>query len=365
MTGSWIANTDDGSLCESGTSKCIRTAGNAGKAENSVYFKVHKPSIAAARSTGVFVVKTFNIAGGLLRIKGQNAFALMASGKIIVGGVIDATGGPGACPSNTSTTKKPSCAGPGGYRGGCQQTNTVDDGFGPGRGFAQKSYPDGAGGGGHGGKGGNGGGKQHGNGGSPYGPSLTALVGGSGGGGFGVGSMTLKRSCGGGGGGAVQLVSSSSIEVVAKGINVGGGGGDYGDSNAGAGGGSGGLILLEAPVVSVKSVKDGVVLAANGGGGGAGGSSGAAGETGALSCSPAKGGTTPYDAGGGNGGAGTNLNGAGGKACNWCKSGGGGGAAGRIRIHTAAGKASLGSGCATSPAPTTTAFSQGTVAKCP
>ena len=347
--GQYEFNTDDGSIYDKATTKYLRSKNKIGQAENGIYFNIK--TNAGSPSIGVFVVGSINIVGGTVRLLGKNGFALLATGKISINGVINATGGSYSCPSGTSTTEVNKCAGPGGYQGGCYQSN----GLGPGFGEGDSGYGNGAGGAGYAGKGGDNGGSNIAKGGNPYGLPTGLLVGGSGGGGTAI-------ACGGGGGGAVQIVSATSIDVTGGGINVGGAGGITGDSS---GGGSGGTILMEAPVVAVKT---GAVLAANGGGGGCGGY-GPDGESGALSCSQAAGGIPKLsgNGAGGKGGAGTFLsadNGTSGSSSS-IVSGGGGGAAGRIVINTQSGKANLGTGCVASPASGTAAFTQGTVGVCP
>lgn len=183
-------------------------------------------------------------------------------------------------------------------------------------------------------------------GGQVHSSKITDFVGGSGGG-KGGGSCGGK---GGAGGGAIQLSSMVAIHVIGGGsIHAGGGagGGGCGGSGdgGGGGGGSGGTIFLEAPQVSVAGA-----LAANGGGGGEAGASGflwsrdgSSGTNALVDISPAPGGTSMNtDRGGGPGGARNTMaqdaaNGA-------SSTGGGGGAIGRIWIHTRMNGAFISSG---------------------
>jgi hypothetical protein len=180
------------------------------------------------------------------------------------------------------------------------------------------------------------------------GATLVPLIGGSAGGNYG------DYNDGGEGGGAIQISAGTSITVGSLGVlNVPG----YGGANtSGGGGGSGGGILLEAPQVTI----DGIV-AANGGGGGRGSANSSGyGQTGQPSATPAAGGAATE----GVGGAGTTINGAAGTYDSGTgHAGSGGGAAGRIRINTTSGAATLGPSAIVSPATTSMCTTQGTLAK--
>lgn len=176
------------------------------------------------------------------------------------------------------------------------------------------------------------------------GPSLVPLDGGSG------GELGGNGGDGGGGGGALQISARELIRIrpagagVTPGIWAGGAGGEGGGiGNGGGGGGSGGAILLEAPVVDVRS---GAILAANGGGGGEGDGSGS-GQDGLLANAPAGGGGGTVVRHGGKGGFGTTAPEPGDGPGDG--TGGGGGGAGIIRVN--ANSASLGG--VSSPPPTT------------
>jgi hypothetical protein len=158
-------------------------------------------------------------------------------------------------------------------------------------------------------------------GGATYGnATITPLVGGSAGG---------TASTWSSGGGALQIVAGTSIIVRTFAfINAGGGGTVNVDGSGG--GASGGAILLEAPSVEIDGT-----LAANGGGGMSGYSSGA---DATANATPAPG-ASPY---GGAGSAGTSANGSPGTAgTDAISTGGGGGGAGRIRINSATGSATI------------------------
>ena len=140
---------------------------------------------------------------------------------------------------------------------------------------------------------------------------------------------------GGGGGGAVEIVSATQVLLTNAGfISLGGGGGS--DT---AGGGAGGTAIIEAPLVQLNGNLTGVT--ANGGAGGGCGSKGRDATTttapaAAMSCpgtkfdySPGAGGTALV----GPGSSGACIN----APCLTCDAGsfgGGGGAAGRLRVAT-------------------------------
>lgn len=283
-------------------------------------------------SPGVAVFRFGNLTiDGSVQLTGTRAIALVASGDVVVNAVLD--GRPTQCADGS--------AGPGGFPGG--QVGTAASGSGGGAGGATSG--EGGGGGGHGAAGGAGGPLLLGpEGGAAWGdPLILQLAGGGGGGGGGDSGGAV----GGGGGAAIQLVARGKIQIkTSGGINAGGCGGTRGgSSDSGGGGGAGGTILLEAKQVLIDGR-----LAVNGGGGGAGadGSSGAAGR---LDRTPAAGGTDDSVANAGAGGVGTALPGGPGIASLLSlKSGGGGGAVGRIRITTKSGTATIGSSAMLSPA---------------
>jgi len=146
--------------------------------------------------------------------------------------------------------------------------------------------------------------------------------------------------------GAIEIVAGQSILVGTGGIlSVPG----RGATQNGGGGGSGGAILLEAPQVTVNGV-----LAANGGGAGVFSGGGGA-QDGQPSATPALGQTATSAVGS----AGTQINGADGTSTSNNGTSGGGGGAGRIRINTTSGAATIGSGATISPAQTTACVTQG------
>lgn len=143
-----------------------------------------------------------------------------------------------------------------------------------------------------------------------------------------VDPVSLQGGCNGGadqaypgyGGGAVQLDSLTSVAIAAAGlIDVGGGGG-----SSGRGGGSGGRVILEAPSVSVMGA-----ITANGG---AGGACSMIGDSAKRSLEPAHSYSCPAPQSatmaGGEGGT-VDVAPTDGQA-----SGGGGGAVGRLTVHT-------------------------------
>lgn len=195
----------------------------------------------------------------------------------------------------------------------------------------------GPGGGGNATNGGDGGGWS-----SPSGPGGSAsigfvpLVGGCrGGSSRSVANAVLAN--GGGGGGAVQLVAGREISFVMGGlIDVGGGGGEgVGtalEKFSGAGG-SGGLVILEAPLVTMNGAATGI--AANGGAGGSCNTAGADGSPNNLVAL----GPVCAESTAGDGGTGTVLPTGKLLPCENCMANfqhldGGGGAAGRVRIAT-------------------------------
>lgn len=173
-------------------------------------------------------------------------------------------------------------------------------------------------------------------------PEIVPLVGGSAGCGNNGDTSGQGR---GGGGGVIQISAKGEIIVREFGAITAGGGGGLGGGSAA---GSGGAILLEAPKVTILGV-----VAANGGGG----SGGPDAQNGRPSDQAAAG-STQYGTGG-RGSAGATI--AGGDATqvspNLAASGGGG--AGRIRINTATGSATITG--TVSPSFTTACASQGTL----
>jgi hypothetical protein len=268
---------------------------------------------AGASAVGLFVASSIRVEpSAQVSVTGSQPLVMVASTTLDVLGGLDASA-------------QLDAANAGGY---AQTASGV--GGGPGGGDATQANYDAAGGGGYCGAGGAGGvavppGSM---GGKPYGtPQLVPLVGGSAGGG---GMPAGIGNSGGAGGGAVQLVAGTEITIAAGGfVNAGGGGGR---ANGGAGG-SGGAILIEAPTVTVAGT-----LAANGGGG-AVFNGGAPGQNGQPRAMPANG-SAPTA---GSGSAGATINGGNGAITSGDNnsSGGGGGGAGRIRIDTTTGAASI------------------------
>ena len=311
----------------------------------------------------VLIAKSFTL--GDVRVTGALPLAMVASEEITINGVVDASadgssGGPGA-----------------------QSCGAMGAGGAPGNGHYERpragnsgGYPtyiwciNGAGGGGFGTAGGNGGTQDQG---------MTAV--GSGGIANGQAALVpLRGGCPGyaatasyvgAGGGALQLVSNKAVKLVdtgaSKGIlHVGGGGARAGTLGkpatddptpmyGPAGGGSGGGILIEAPVLVLE---DGTaLLAAGGGGGGYGACANAPNgmNAPASATTPTGGacpaGTSPATSGGNGaisatGGVGTDTTVGG-------SGGGGGGGLGRIRVNTADGQYTSGTGAVVTGAATT------------
>jgi hypothetical protein len=260
-------------------------------------------SILLAQSSGaglrVFIAKSFKIHTALLRT-GQEpiAVAFVASGPITIDGRIDATpyhgfGGPGDVSSNSA------CNGESGNFGGGGGGNATAGGNGSP--LAQLPPHVGAAGG------------------AARTDTYEPLIGGC------AGGDEAGMSYVGRGGGALQFVSITSLTVAGTGIvDVGGGGG--GD---GAGGGAGGTVLLEAPIVTI----DGGVTA-NGGAGGACGIEGSHSTPDAMPAAAVGGcaanGSMKFSGAGGTGLA-APTDGAKGEPD---AGAGGGGAVGRLGIHT-------------------------------
>ncbi|HUU03126.1 MAG TPA: hypothetical protein VM425_16960 [Myxococcota bacterium] len=318
-----------------------------------------------APDIGVFSFNSIDIQANVT-VTGSNALALLVCEDAWIAVLIDAS-------------SVGEAAGPGGWDGG----NGTSDGSGYQSGEGLEGHSEnnpfnetGGGGGGFGFVGGNGGDaddEQGGAGGQEYGTDeLVLLVGGSGGGSGGfLSNLSDEGGGGGGGGGAVQISAGGDLVVTAAGgIHAGGAGGGAGppEWSAGGGGGAGGAILLEGVTVTVEGT-----LAANGGGGGGAnttyddpcsGGGPEAGQDGPYGDSQAAGGrgcdTDDRDGGpGGTGGYGDEATGAGVQPADFHNSGGGGGAAGRLRINSASGAATI-SGVI-SPNAASNRFTQGTV----
>jgi hypothetical protein len=260
----------------------------------------------------VYVFKNVRIArNASLKFSGTNAGALVALETMTIYGGITATSG-----------------------GFVNDGSLNPLGGGDGGGFPARDT-NASGGGSYGGRGGEGAAAPGGAPGAPgaiYGnPELIPLVGGSSGG----------AKNGGNGGGAIQLVAGKRLYISEHGyVSAGGLGGGKGFVTAtthGHGGGSGGSILLEAPIVEMAGV-----LAANGGGGGGGTYGASAAEDGIWSEMRAAGGYDPTSiAPGGAGSGGAEINGEDGRRGTDDKASGGGGGAGRIRINTSTGEATI------------------------
>jgi hypothetical protein len=315
--------------------------------------ETHNGIVFQARAgVGVFIVQNFTLGDGItLKARGPNALAIVATQKATLKGTLDARGY-----DMTGLLCGNGTPGPGGAAGGGQTSGmgANGSGMGPGLGTGIYTTTAGAGGGAYGGHGGAGGGYPM-SGGNPV-MLVMPIVGGSGGGGS-------SEAYGGGGGGGVQIVSPIEIDIGGGanpgGINAGGCGGHGGAYGAtGGGGGAGGIILLEAPVVSVLPQGG---LAANGGAGSTGDSA-ADGSPGLLSNAYAG---APAGVGGyGNAGAGAygaDYDGVPGMAGTSQPGGSGGGSVGRIRVENQSGTLTVPTGAFTSPTLSTSTGSPATV----
>jgi hypothetical protein len=280
----------------------------------------------------VLVVQSLTIgASAQVLARGSNPLAIVAQSTVnIQGSLVAQGGGVGADGPNA---------------GGARQTAS---GTGGGAGGGGAPIDGSGGGGGYCGIGGTGGTRTDGGTPAPSGKaygsaSNVPLLGGASGGG------PVDFPAGGPGGGAIQISAGASVLVGTNGvISVPG----YGAVDSFGGGGSGGAILLEAPMVTINGA-----LAANGGSGDAGGGR-PHGQNGTATIQPA------VDSAhwGGNGSADTTIDGAPGTVDpggNYYNVGGGGGGAGRIRINTTSGAATLGPSAVVSPATSTKCTTQG------
>jgi hypothetical protein len=291
------------------------------------------------------VVAGTDVTIGNLRATGPRPLVVVASGKLVVAGTLDAashrgsTNGPGVgaanamCVLGAAPSYAPSGTGTGGGGGGGAGGTFLHAGGagGPSVASALVGMP-----------------------GSALAATFRAGCQGQNGG---IKNGSTLVAPGGNGGGAVYLIAGSELEVMGV-INASGAAGDGGkcvcapttsatdlqnaESYGGAGGGSGGAIVLEAPAIAIK--QDSFVFA-DGGGGGQGASRSLPGVPGAEPAGdlPALGGRGMDDGGqgpnnGGNGGPGshadvrTGTTGATGESNNIGGGGGGGGGDGHIKL---------------------------------
>lgn len=291
----------------------------------------------------VFIAHSWKISN--VRVLGSLPVAFVASGEITVNGTLDASAdgqlaGPGA-----SECEESGAGGPPGL-GHYERPSPGNSG-----GYPEFIWCIGGGGGGGYGTAGGGGGEMTG--------SSPPVPGGIAGSANGVSTLVpLRGGCPGNasivsnrgaGGGAVQLVSGDIVHLTSEGkIHVGGGGGNgggLGDGNGPAGGGSGGGILIEAPSLVLDN--DTALLAAGGGGGGYGACpTSPQGMDGPPAASIPAGGACPMStnpAASGGVGATTGAGAVGANATDG-SAGGGGGGLGRIRVNTADGMFTSGTG---------------------
>ena len=330
-----------GALPEIVTSSCVIRTDPMGPETDCLDSPIEPITLADGSTVDLVVVQSLVVAS-------TGSMSATGSVPVIIVSLSDITFMGGNLQANSETDT----GGPGGAAGG-----DVGAGSGSGGGLAGSNTAlIGGGGGSFCGIGGAGGGSTAVS--SAYGlPGIRPLVGGSGGGG---------GDGGGDGGGGVQLVAAGALTIgTGSYITVSGGGGEYGGDvcayqNAG-GGGSGGALLLEAPTVTMAGI-----LAAKGGGGGGGDDDTNSQDgwdsvnVGSPVSTPAAGGVGPAVGGVGSAGASTagTLGGAG-AACGGgdYAAGGGGGGAGRIRINSATGAATITG--TLSPDTTTSCMTQG------
>lgn len=145
-----------------------------------------------------------------------------------------------------------------------------------------------------------------------------------------------QQGAGGNSGGALYLMAGEALSISGN-VNASGAGGNGAvDTAGGGGGGSGGMIVLDAPSISILA---GGQVFANGGGGGEGAGNSNSGNPGANPSSAlvrAAGGAGGAGAGdGGSGSAGANNSGLAGALGGSSEGGGGGGGAGVIKVYPA------------------------------
>ncbi len=314
-------------------------------------------------------------AGQTLKVRGTGVLEIYASGRIVVDGTIDLSGGNGrgqvGAPGNTfcgsggeTGTATDGTAGGGvaggglaraGYEGGDEPGAAGQCGFGGRYGGGGSSL---RGGGGGGGPAGGGGGGRVGNngaaGGGPDGGSAGEGIAGGGGGARGSvdavyegGNGAVLSACGGGGGGSIGTAAVADLPVASSFEPGSGGGAGCGgniNTSGGAGAGGGGAVRL-ASTIEVVVAAGGSVLAGGGRGGNSdnrmGGGGGGSGGVIYLAAPSVRAPGTLYAGGG--------LGGRGGGAV------GGDGGLGRIRVSVHPEQCTLGT---TVPA-TTCALSAG------
>jgi hypothetical protein len=205
---------------------------------------------------GTYNFTSFTIgANDTIKVKGSQPLVIHCTGKVVIKGILDASGGNGANGITFSTFGIGGIGVAGGMNGG----NGIYIGAGPlngsnGNGTGFGGY--GAGWSGGGGAGFAAAGRSSGGGGGAAGISygvisLVPTLSGSGGGG-GSGGSSCGSGGGGAGGGIIIISACDSIIIGANGAikaNGGHGGSDGGGNCGGGGGGSGGSIWLAATVI--------------------------------------------------------------------------------------------------------------------
>lgn len=313
--------------CElSGDERGFENCGIAAGDDGTKKFTFARAKQADGSEVALFTVRSLTVnSGSKVRVSSTLPVVIVAERDIDVQGAIvlqklgDEASGGGFGPSTSGTG-----GGPGGGSPGA------------------KSQFNGGAGGSYCGRGGSGGGSEGAaSPGASYGkPEIAPLMGGSAGG----------NEQGGRGGGAIQLSAGGLLTIGTAGLVYAGG---DGGGNSGGGGGSGGAILIEGSTVRVLGT-----LAANGGGGNVfEGLSDA--EDGQPRAVPAKG----IRATAGDGSAAGVLDGTNGGMTpgDVNTAGGGGGGAGRIRINTASGAATIESSAVVTPSLATPCATQGKI----
>jgi hypothetical protein len=298
---------------------------------NGIFYQQVSPTLAVL---GVIELRV--VAGSTMEVFGSRSLVVLSRLDAIIDGTVRADGG--LC---DGFTKRSSCAGAGGGRGGGELGGTSAGGCAPGGNGTQGQLDTGGAGGGMATAGGAGGTSGGAAGGEPadlgqcVGETLVPLAGGGGGG-------KSQGAAGGGGGGGLQITAYGTLRVsagaVVTAVGAGGQGTQIIANNGGGGGGAGGAILLEGATVDVGN---GVISVAGGGGGG-GRVIAADGQPGRADGQPATGGVGDgvgmTDGRGGDGA----IDGAGGAGTSNAAgtldgTGGGGGGVGRIRVNSVRG----------------------------
>ncbi len=222
---------------------------------------------------GTYNYTTFTIDAGMtVAVTGNQPLIIKCTGKVLIDGILDASGGNGGSGITSVSGGAPGIGVAGGHDGGAGIILGTAapglNGTGPGAGGFGDVWG-GGGGGGYGaagqfGTGYNGG--PIGPGGPQYGVNYLVNYDGGSGGGSGSGGNNCGSGGGGAGGGIILIRSCDTIQVTGSGVisaNGGHGGSDGAGSCGGGGGGSGGTIWLASPTM----IQDGNLQAFGGLGG--------------------------------------------------------------------------------------------------